>query len=83
MLPHSKFKGSFWNRLCVCKDSILGTEEPFVSKLGTVVHCCQPKCLVKKKMFANLQREGQSEVSYTAVFAVQSELLIVLQPNLV
>lgn len=49
MLPHSKFKGSFWNRLCVCKDSILGTEEPFVSKLGTVVHCCQPKCLVKKK----------------------------------
>ena len=65
-----------------CLDDIFWTAQPFVTKLGLVIHHHEPKCLVEK-LICYLQGhwEGSYNENMTA-FTISSELQILLQPNL-
>ena len=69
----------------VCPDDIFWTAKHFVTEPGMVMQYYEPDCLAEKMVWY-LQGQGHSEGSYNQTFAVStisSELLILLQPNLV
>ena len=58
------------------------TAEPFVTKLGMVMHHHGPECCAKEYI-CHLQVQGHSEGSYDQIYDISVELLIILHPNLV
>ena len=67
-----------------CVSNIFWTIETFVAKLSMVMHHHEPDCLAKG-LFCYHQGQGHNEGSYNqnTFFSISSELLILLQPNLV
>ena len=71
--------------LNICLDDIFRTTEHFVTKLGMVMQHYEPECHVQKELFA-VVKVKVTEGSYdqnTTLSTISSELLTLLQPNLV
>ena len=68
----------------VCPAEIFLTTEPFVTKLGIVLHHHEPECHTQR-LVCQLKDQGHSEGLYNQNMTVSTlsyELLILLQPNL-